>query len=64
MPIEVIASSSITDTLYSYDEYSYQPSLFAKISRNVPADNWIIQEQSIAMEDAAADVSFLRQCLF
>jgi hypothetical protein len=57
MPIEVTSSPSITDTLRSYSEYSYQPSLFAKISRTGPANNWIIHEQPIAMEDAAADVS-------
>ncbi|KAI0003726.1 hypothetical protein BJV74DRAFT_793355 [Russula compacta] len=57
MPVEVTSSPSITDTLHSYTEYSYQPSLFAKISRTGPANNWIIQEQAIAMEDAAADQS-------
>ncbi|KAF8506652.1 hypothetical protein F5888DRAFT_1644211 [Russula emetica] len=55
MPIEVASSPSITDTLDSYNEYSYQPSLFAKISSTGPANNWIIQEQAIAMEDSAAD---------
>ena len=60
MPIEVTSSPSITDTLRSYTEYSYQPSLFAKISTTSPADNWIIQEQPIAMEDAAVDVSYHR----
>jgi hypothetical protein len=58
MPIEVTSSPSITDTLHSYSEYSYQPPLFAKISRTGPVNNWIIQQQPIAMEDAAADVSF------
>ena len=62
MPIEVASSPSITDTLDSYNEYSYQPSLFAKISSTGPANNWLIQEQAIAMEDSAADVSFHR-CL-
>jgi hypothetical protein len=62
MPIEVASSPSITDTLDSYSEYSYQPSLFAKISSTGPANNWIIQEQAIAMEDSAADVSSHR-CL-
>lgn len=55
MPIEVASSPSITDTLDSYNEYSYQPSLFAKIPSTGPANNWIIQEQAIAMEDSAAD---------
>ncbi len=63
MPIEVASSPSITDTLDSYTEYSYQPSLFAKISGTGPANNWIIQEQAIAMEESAADVSSHR-CLF
>jgi hypothetical protein len=62
MPIEVTSSPSITDTLDSYSEYSYQPSLFAKISSTGSANNWIIQEQAIAMEDSAADVSSHR-CL-
>jgi hypothetical protein len=57
MPIEVASSPSITDTLDSYSEYSYQPSLFAKISSTGPANNWIIQEQAMAMEDSATDVS-------
>jgi hypothetical protein len=51
MPIEVASSPSITDTLHSY---SYKPSLFAKISKTGP---WIIQEQAIAMDDTATDVS-------
>jgi hypothetical protein len=63
MPIEVTSSPSISDTLHSYSEYSYQPSLFAKISRTGPANNWIIQEQPIAMEDATADVSSPHRCL-
>ena len=57
MPIEVTSSPSITDTLHEYSEYSFQPSLFAKISGPGLANNWIIQEQAIAMEDAPADVS-------
>lgn len=53
MPIEVTTSPSITDTLHSYRDFSYQPSFFAKISRTAPVPNWITQEQ--AMEDPAAD---------
>ncbi len=59
MPIEVTTSPSITDTLHSYRDFSYQPSFFAKIST---ATNWITQEQAIAMEDPATDVSVLHRC--
>ena len=62
MPIEVTTSPSITDTLHSYRDVSYNPSFFAKISRPAPVTNWITQEQAIAMENPATDVSVLHRC--
>ena len=62
MPIEVTTSPSITDTLHSYRDFSYQPSFLAKISRTAPVTNWITQEQAIVMENPATDVSVHYQC--
>ncbi|KAI0275115.1 hypothetical protein BC834DRAFT_840041 [Gloeopeniophorella convolvens] len=55
MPIEVNTSPSIVNTFSPYDQYPYQPGLFAQISKVVPAPTWIAHEHPIVMEDVAAD---------